>query len=158
LSSGITTGDTAQTRDGNDIKLVSLFVRVAVYQPTAVSSAAQQGMFRLIIFKWNRPTTPTLGNILAGGGSAMAPLGVDSHAFIEVLYDEMFPYMTVETTVSHGTPYFRKIFLDLKGKARWQTGGGTNPDHGHIYILAQSQEASAPLPEYEFYSRLRYYR
>ena len=142
-------GSKAYERIGLQIDLVSLQIRYLLYQSSTAT------VCRIIIFQWNRPSTPLITDLLEASTSAedivYSPISINNGNYIRVLRDDMFHVGTSNRWQT------QKHFINLAPrKAHWLNDAGAVAE-GHIYIYMASNHGLGTATQGAFYSRSRFY-
>lgn len=135
-------GNTDSTRNGDRVCPVSLRVRSRA-SPTADGfMTAGLGQYRIIVFRWNRSTTPAVGDVLQNGPGT--PYGIiaqyqhDQRNEFNILYDHVVQC----TTDNYG---YSSKYLRLAPKQIDYTAAGTQGSF-KLYAIIINDKALAYSP------------
>lgn len=150
--SGLTQGDTNETRTGNKIQPIYLSLRFTAEYDTV------DAIIRVIILQWRDTTGPTASDVLHTTGDEQivnSPYLATSSSKYKILFDRNYHVDSV------GTPQIsRKINLNLKSRKnviRFSGSGVNDYLHNNLQILYCSNvDGLATPPEMYFYSRVAY--
>lgn len=144
----ISQGNTALTRNGDSIKVSSLYVSGCIF-----SGAAEQ-VARIIIVRGIREqgVAPALGDILEDTGvvAVNSARAVNDSLSYKVLYDRKF---VLNEGTSGSTKMF-KCYLKLGDHIKYNTGTNTPANGGIYYWILSNVNVSSP--QVQFCSRLRF--
>ncbi|WP_445775568.1 hypothetical protein [Shewanella sp.] len=144
-------GDTEITRDGEQIKAVSLYIKAVL----TINAAATASQIRVIIFKAPMlvtATTPTPADLLEAV-TVISPLNRNVYKKYRIMYDKTFT-LDSNGVQSRTIKYFKK-FVNLK--LRYQGGGAliTDMRENALFCLVIGSEAVNE-PTINIYSRIRF--
>lgn len=150
LINGLSLGDTAITREGQSIKMSSLFVRFYM----TMSDLAVVTQVRVIIVMDKQPNASTITSaaLLQNNGSIISPLLIDYGSRFKVFFDKIYRLDTNKLNL------VTKKFLKLRFHTKFNTGNaGTIADitKNSLYIMMVSDQ-STNLPTVEFWARIRF--
>lgn len=147
LTSGIAQGDTAITREGDQITLKSIFLRFEIIHGDSTN------IFRIILFRWMEATVPSISSVLESNvtaGYPLSPLLRNANHRIQVLYDNLFAQST-----NTNANIVEKVYVNKNlGNCEWQQTGSV--ESGQVYLLMVSDSGGAPNPTIKYYSRVTY--
>lgn len=154
LISGIPQGDDDGNRQGNSIKLNSMFVTIQ----GGMSASATQTFVRilLVLDKFNTGSAPSVGNIvglsLTSGWSVIAPLNVDFTQRYRVLMDKR-----IALSQNGRQNFIMKKYLKFKNRHVHYTGPlATDTYNNNIYMVLLSNETTNT-PTIFYNCRVGYY-
>lgn len=153
--SAISQGDTASTRDGQDIMFKSIDLRFNIF-PT--SAAVMTGnAFRIIVFQWkpdDNVSVPGMSDILESSFTqpVFSPIRVQTKQLFRVMYDRLF-------RVYNGGPGAAGRTVRITGKRMVRriryNAGVTTTGTNQIYVLVIS-DAAVQTPSWSYGAYLRY--
>lgn len=142
----IVQGATANQRNGNSIKLVSLNMKGYIAQSANFNAMAR---VMLVRDKFNQGTIPAIADILQNTASTqtvVSPLNIDNAGRFQVMYDRLFTM----TNTGQSQVFFKKYFK-LNHHARYNGAAATDEKQGQIFVLfITEQTASVPLATVNF--------
>ncbi len=118
----------------------------------ATSAADPTNLVRVIVFKWNQASTPTVADVLTSAylgtvQAPLAPLTWDNRSKITVYYDKLHSLVPSTNTALVSS----SLSLPIKGRVQWAASAVTNGTN-QIYICAISDSGAATHPAFEFVS------
>lgn len=145
----IAQGDQGNQRDGSDVFCKTLFIRIEMENPDQGNAKG----LRVIIFRWNRPTTPVIANILQSAVNApyLQPISQVNSKWINILHDKSY---SISAKDASGDLILKKLFINVNRKITWQPAS-INNESGNLYLLAVSNSALND-PTIGYVSRVRY--
>lgn len=145
-------GVTVNDRNGNSIKLKSMYISGIVYANTAATFAQN---VRCIIFidKDSRGAAPLATDLLTAS-TIQAPINLLNGKRFVVLMDKHINVGTqANTSAMHNFKYFKKFNMDLSYQA--SGGSAADADTNQIYMLLMCTNA-ANTPAVQLNSRIRF--
>lgn len=131
----ISQGDGPSSRDGNSVRLKSLFARDNI----AINASATTSFCRLIYFIWKDDDAPAASDLLLTGVYD-SQLNIEKSDKYKILSDRSLSFDNVGTK-SKSMKTFRKLNHHLK----FDNTAGTDYESGSIWVLAISNEATNTL-------------
>lgn len=141
-------GDTAESRNGNSIKVTSHLLRFNIIRNTAATATT----FRFIIFTdvSSNGAVPAVVDVL-DNSSALSPLNSTNGARFHILMDRTYTLSADKPIVA--SQYFRKMNHHIKFIDN--TASNSSLGQGPIYMLAISNETTNT-PTFALQSRIRF--
>jgi len=148
---GLTQGDGATHRDGNSVRLKSLYFQMEFERNATATKPGTR--FRIMIIKstYNNNVLPALSDILAQSSNFMSPLNIDETAGFRVLKDQHF-------TVTVDKPMLSSRFrINLNHHAKYigTSDAVSDATSGHLFLMAFVGD-SANADYFQYNSRIRY--
>lgn len=142
---GMATGDTINTRDGNSIKGVYLGGRITL----KINSSATASVARCIVFQDTQQiadTSPTLTEVLQTN-DVKSFLNQAALGRFKILWDKTYTLSQNSPTATH------QIHVDIPLNHHLRFNGNTANDtqKGHLYYLALSDEATNTVDQDSFW-------
>jgi len=151
----ISQGDTATTRDGDEILLQSL--EVNFYAFTDPISNDRVNACRVIVFFWNSNNTPIVTDLLedaTGSLPHLSPMNNGNKKRILILYDRRF---LVQSQTGPQGVIPQRFVISIPRKLQKVTYvTGSNNAVRRLYIFFCSDSSATPSPDIQYYVRLRY--
>lgn len=139
-------GDDDQSRDGDTLKLYDVQSRYSIVVGDATN------IMRVLIFKWDAPSTPTVAGVIedAGGNpySALSSIRHDARQYLHILHDRLHTVSTSNSIVHN------VVWQKLKGSIQYQTASTTGSRK--VYLLIISDSAAATHPTFTAYNCVRF--
>lgn len=131
----IAQGDGVSSRDGNSIRLKSLFMRFNFYRALNSGPATPRAMtlFRVILVQsiYNNNALPATSDILQNTAVFRSPINADESTGYRVLHDKIYQ-------VTSDSPSFNtKWYLKLNHHCKWSgtTSAITDATSGHLFLF-----------------------
>lgn len=141
----VTQGVASTNREGNSCRAKSILCNYTVTKNGAASST----FIRLILFKWNDDTNPTVTTVL-DSANINAPMSIANSDKYKIMMDKRID-LDSAVRISYMQKYYRKLNWETK----WTAAGNTAYKEGHIWLLAISDQATNT-PTVSFYTRFRF--
>lgn len=145
----IAQGDSATTRDGNSIKLMSLHIKYVLFENAAASATA----VRMMIVKDLLPqgAVPAITDILVAS-DCVSPMNLLNSRRFKVLHKKDFGISTTGEDIRIGDYYTK---LNFHTKYDGAGGAATDINNNGIYLILISNQV-ANLPTFQYASRIRF--
>lgn len=133
--SPLSQGDGASSRDGNSVRIKSLFAR----DNLAINPSATTSFVRLIYFIWKDDDAPVAGDLLLTGVYD-SQLNIEKSDKYRVLRDRMISFDNVgKKSVA------LKTYIKLNHHVKFDGTTGSDYESGTVWVLAVSNEATNTL-------------
>lgn len=157
--SGVTQGDAADNRDGDDLFPTQLQLK---WYLASHASSTEPSICRFIIFQWkedNAAGAPTAADVLANGTTYALTdtYNPATKQLVKVLYDRVIP---IKDVVDSGERFYvqKTVRIFQKRLKRIRFNAGANTGTSHIYLMTYSGTASGSNPPQLAYSSTLYFR
>lgn len=155
LQTGITQGDSVNQRNGNSVKLKSVYIRGLFSLDTTVLPHTD---IRLMVIKdlegvYSSGTAISPSDILQIPNYFLSPININNGKRFKVLYDR-----TISLDASNPSRMF-KIFMKSNQHLRFTGPTNTATDEGHYYLCAfvdSSTTAATTALTWNYNTRIRY--
>lgn len=141
-------GDGASTRDGNSIRVKSLFIKGAMVNNSAATDGS---LVRVVVWKQDDDVAPTATNYAAAGISTFRNMA-ETKNYIG-LYDKVFK---LSTNGGPNEKFQFKINLSLDLPLRYPDNTTSYPQSNNLFCMMISDESTNP-PSVFAGARIRYY-
>lgn len=150
LINGLTTGTSASTRNGQSVKLASVFVRMYITQ-AAAATTTQVRIF-LLRDKQANAAIATSGGLLADNTNILSPLNISNGKRFKVYWDKLYRLDTNKLNLEV------KKYKRLRFHIEYNTGtAGTIADitTNSLYLMMVSDQ-DINSPTVQFWARIRF--
>lgn len=150
LVNGLQQGDTASTREGQSIKIYSLYVRF--YMTINASATTTQIRIFVLMDKQPNGAVPTSGDLLQSNTNILSPLLMGYGSRFKIFMDKVYRLDTNKLNLTI------KKFFKFRFHTKYGSGNaGTVADitKNSLYIMMVSDQATNT-PNIDFWARLRY--
>lgn len=144
--SPIPQGDSRLTRDGEQVKLKSLYIKARVSQHASATDTVCR--FAVVMDTEGQGAVPTAAEIYKSTVDIVSHTEIDNKSRFIVLWDKVF---TLGDRISKYFEYYKK----LNHECSWESTTGANPGKNNLYFVHMSTEATNT-PTLYFKSRIRY--
>lgn len=159
LLNGIAQGDTGQSRDGDQIKMLSMQYKINIQNN---DSAHMRYRYLVVLDKQADGTPPTISEVLQSttgpADTWVSPYNMDNKLRFQVLEDKSGQVLFGESKNVHIGQFYHKF----KGKAdglhvryNGSTGSASDLTTNPIYFIYEV-DSPTNVPTLDFYSRIRY--
>lgn len=131
LMTGTVQGDGPSNRDGNSIRLKSLYMKVHMERDATATKPHTRYRWMIVKSVYNNNALPGLGDILAQTTNYMSPLNVDESTGYKVLLDRSYT-----VTADHPSQE-AKFYLKLGHHAKYSSTTAAIGDttSGHLFLI-----------------------
>ncbi len=150
----ISQGDTTQTRDGNQVRIVSLFLSAIL----RINTNAAETVLRFMIIqdKQTNQAQYNTGDVLLDAtsiDSIISPLSLNNARRFKILYDKRFTFSIVGDTTVHFFQVYKKLNIMVRYDA--STPAITDLTQNSLSVLMISDQVTND-PTCHFHCRLRF--
>lgn len=148
----VSQGDTTLTRDGNSVKMTSLYVKGTL----TLNATGSSDVCRVMLVRSKRPTAPT-ASVIFDTTSTLNEVfsfrNINATDYVDVLYDRCFSL--TDSGSNKIVPL--QIYLNKKMHLKWDVGTDT-ASYGHIYLVlcGTNPAAGSAGTIIDYQSRLRF--
>ncbi len=148
-------GDTDESRDGDAIRLKSLFMNITMQNVDANASQ----LLRFLIVQDNSDmenTAPLIADLIDGGDvsvQAMREIDLSNAKLYNIVHDKVYQ---LAQNGQPGSLKYLQLYFPLNAVVKWTSGTATDFKTGHFFLFVISSTTTASEVSLSFRARFRY--